>query len=246
MTKAREQRPPMVVADDVHVAYRVRSVAPRLRTIVARGQDGVDEVVAVRGVSFRLDAGEALAVIGPNGSGKSTLMRAVAGLLPLASGAVWARTRPRLLGVSAALQPDLSGRANILVGGTALGLRRSEVEQRVDDVIAFSGLGKAIERPIRTYSSGMRARLQFAISTTIAPEILIIDEALSVGDRDFRARSRARIDELLDAAGSVLFVSHSMRQVSDLCDRALWLQDGRVQVEGAVDDVIAAYEGTAT
>lgn len=190
--------------------------------------------------------GEAIGLIGRNGSGKSTLMQAMAGLLPVTQGAVYASSQPALLGVGAALQPNNSGRRNILLGGLALGLTKAEVEERTDEIIEFAGLEEFIDLPLKTYSSGMKARLLFSISTSARPEILLIDEALAVGDEVFRKRSQKRIDELIQRAGTIFIVSHSLEEIVRNCTRALWLEKGNVRIDGTPKDVVNAYrEGIA-
>jgi teichoic acid transport system ATP-binding protein len=234
-----------LVVEDVHVTYRVyEDRRPTLRQFVVRGFRGrpYREIHAVRGVTFTARAGESIGVIGRNGSGKSTLLRAIAGLLPVNTGAVYARGEPALLGVGAALQPLLSGRRNIILGGLALGLTRGEIEARADEIIDFAGLRGAIDLPLKTYSSGMRARLHFALASAVVPDVLLIDEALAVGDRDFQKRSKERIGELTAQAGAVFFVSHSMKAVTDICERALWLQDGRIVADGPAAEVVKKYE----
>ncbi|MPZ73401.1 MAG: ATP-binding cassette domain-containing protein [Nitriliruptorales bacterium] len=200
-------------------------------------------VHALKGVSFTAYAGEAIGVIGSNGSGKSTLMRAIAGLLPISEGVVSARSTPMLLGVGAVLNRGLSGRRNIMLGGLALGLTRDGVLAREKEIIEFAGIKDAIDRPMATYSSGMKARLQFAISAAVQPEILIIDEALSVGDKSFRKKSEQRVRQLREAAGTVFIVSHGMKSIRNTCTRVLWIEDGVLMADGDPDDVIARYNG---
>ena len=186
-----------LAVEDVHVIYRVyEDRKPTLRQLVAQRFQSrkYREIHAVRGVNFVAHVGEAIGVIGRNGSGKSTLLRAMAGLLPVNQGAVYTRSEPALLGVGAALQPKLSGRRNIVLGGLALGLSRAEIDARIEEIIDFSGLREAIDLPLRTYSSGMRGRLHFALATATVPDVLLIDEVLSVGDREFQQRSAERID----------------------------------------------------
>lgn len=234
-----------VLTRGLHVHYRVYADRrPSLREVIARRgrRPGYREVKAVQGVDLAARQGESIGVIGRNGSGKSTLMQAVAGLLPASRGEVYARSQPSLLGVSAALQSSVSGRRNIVLGGLALGLSREEIEDRMDEIIEWTGLEDFIDLPIRTYSSGMRARLHFAISTAVEPEILLIDEALSVGDEVFKERSKERIGELLDNAGTVFICSHSMSTIKDMCGRVIWLDAGRVEMDGAPQEVIGAYK----
>jgi teichoic acid transport system ATP-binding protein len=244
----RGQRGDVTVAvEDAHVIYRVyEDRRLTLRQFVARGfkSRAYREIHAVRGANLVAHAGEAIGVIGRNGSGKSTLLTAIAGLLPVTRGAVYARSQPALLGVGAALQPSLSGRRNITLGGLALGLTREEIDARAEEIIDFAGLRDAIDLPLRTYSSGMRARLHFALATAVVPEVLLIDEALSVGDKDFQKRSSQRIGELTKQAGTVFLVSHSMKAITDTCRRAVWLDAGEIMADGPAEEVVKAYEAS--
>jgi teichoic acid transport system ATP-binding protein len=237
--------PLSVVVDRVSIRYQLfQEGRVGLRSVVSRGFQGraKREIHAVENVSFEVHQGESVGLVGANGAGKSTLLAGIAGLLPLTKGAVYARTRPTLLGVAAALQSGLSGRRNIYLGGLALGLSRRQIEQREKDIIAFSGLEEFIDLPMRAYSSGMRARLQFSIATAIAPEILLIDEALAVGDRQFKRRSAKRIDEIRAHAGTIFLVSHNLDEVRRSCTRAIWLDHGEMLMDGPTDEVGDAYE----
>jgi teichoic acid transport system ATP-binding protein len=233
-----------MLVDDVHVTYRVyEDRRPRVRDIFARGKHAraYREIKAVRGVSFEARAGEAIGFIGRNGSGKSTLLKAMAGLLPTEHGRILAHSQPSLLGVGAVLQPNLSGRRNIILGTLALGMSKSEAESKVDEITAFAGLEDFIDLPMRTYSSGMKARLHFSIATAVRPEILMIDEALAVGDEVFRRRSDARIRELQEAAGTIFLVSHSMESIVDTCTRVFWLDAGKIIAHGDPEEVVEQY-----
>jgi len=232
---------------DAHVSYRVfEEPAMGLKQGFARGRmrRQYRMIPAVQGVTLDLFERETLGLIGPNGAGKSTLLAAMTGLLPLRSGTIRGRSRPSLLGVSSVLRPALSGRRNILIGGLALGFTRAEVERRMDEIIDFAGLRADIDRPMRTYSSGMRARLRFAIATARIPEILLIDEALTVGDEEFRRLAAERIDDVRSASGSVVLVTHNMNEIRRFCDRVVWLDEGRIRAAGdpgeIVDDYLAA------
>jgi teichoic acid transport system ATP-binding protein len=241
----RDEPEVAVVVDDVHVRYRVyEEQRLGLRELLARGfrSRRSSQVHAIRGVSFRIDVGEAVGIVGANGSGKSTLLRAIAGVQSIASGHILARGDVRLLGVGAALKPTLSGYRNVMLGGLAMGLTEAEVEARMSEVIEFSGLADAINRPLKTYSSGMRARLAFSIATLYVPDVLLIDEALAVGDKEFRERSLQRIRDIQQQAGTVVMVTHNMSEIRTACSRAIWLDDGVVRADGAVDDVLAAYD----
>ena len=234
-----------VSVTDLHVRYRVfQEQSLSMRQLVGRGfrSRSSIEIHALRGVNLTVRRGDALGIVGSNGSGKSTLLRAIAGLQSKAEGSVLVRGEPHLLGVHAALKPGLTGHRNILLGGLAMGLSLAEVQERIDGVIEFSGLGAAIGRPMDTYSSGMRARLAFSIATLRVPDVLLIDEALAVGDQDFRERSLQRINQIREDAQSVIMVTHNMAEIRQSCTRAVWLEEGVVREDGPVDVVLAAYE----
>lgn len=252
---------PSVVAHDVHVTYtsyggrrnalstdgdrRGDERSGRVGRLLGRAGShvgAVTKVEAVRGVSFVVREGESVGVIGRNGSGKSTLLRAVAGLIPLTSGKVWARGEVALLGVNAALMRTLSGSRNIMLGGLAQGMTRSEVRERYDDIVEFADIGDFVHLPMRAYSSGMAARLRFAISAAKTPDVLVIDEALATGDAEFRARSTARVEEIRQAAGTVFLVSHSASTIRQMCSRAIWIEKGQVRADGDVTEVCDAYD----
>jgi teichoic acid transport system ATP-binding protein len=242
---------PVLIADDVKVTYYVhggrRTNSSGERGALSKllgtgiGTGGRRAVHAVKGVSFVANHGERIALIGHNGAGKSTLLRALAGLMPLSGGAVYAGGETSLLGVNAALSTSLTGAQNVTLGGLALGLSPQEVKDKFDDIVEFSGLGEFINLPMRAYSSGMAARLRFAISTAKIPDILMIDEALSTGDARFRKRSTEKMEEVRDHAGTVFLVSHNAQTVQEFCDRAIWLEQGRVVEDGPVSEVLPRY-----
>ena len=241
-----EPRRPSVVVDDLHVTYRVLTTGRRdrsARRLLQRGPavGAVREVHALRGVSFTACAGESIGVIGHNGSGKSTLMRAIAGLQPATRGAVYADGQPALLGVNAALINELSGERNIVLGGMALGMTPQQVRERAGDIAAFAGLEEFLDLPMRTYSSGMSARLRFAIASAVTHDVLLVDEALAVGDADFRRRSEDRIRELAAEAATVFLVSHSMKSILKACDRVIWIDHGTLRMDGPAAEVVDAY-----
>ncbi|MFJ6934916.1 ABC transporter ATP-binding protein [Streptomyces sp. NPDC101132] len=247
---------PTVIADNVHVVYRVNaggggkgSATAAMSKILRRKKQGdapgVRKVHAVRGVSFTAYKGEAIGLIGTNGSGKSTLLRAIAGLLPCESGKVYTDGQPSLLGVNAALMNDLTGERNVMLGGLAMGMSREEIKERYQGIVDFSGInekGDFITLPMRTYSSGMAARLRFSIAAAKNHDVLMIDEALATGDRRFQIRSEERIRELRKEAGTVFLVSHSNKSIRDTCDRVLWLEKGELLMDGPTDEVVKAYE----
>ncbi|WNO74259.1 MULTISPECIES: ABC transporter ATP-binding protein [unclassified Streptomyces] len=249
-------RIPTVVVDDVHVKYKVNggrtgkgsATTAMSRIISRRSAPGIREVHAVKGVSFAAYKGEAVGLIGSNGSGKSTLLKAIAGLLPPSDGRVFTQGQPSLLGVNAALMGDLTGERNVILGGLAMGMSREQVHERYDDIVDFSGIndkGDFITLPMRTYSSGMGARLRFSIAAAKSHDVLLIDEALATGDAKFQRRSQERINELREEAGTVFLVSHSTGTITATCDRALWLEAGTLRMDGPAKDVVAAYEAFA-
>ncbi|AQW49153.1 ABC transporter ATP-binding protein [Streptomyces violaceusniger] len=246
-------RVPTVIADDVHIVYRVNggpkgkgsATAALSRLLGRKHAPGMREVHAVRGVTFVAYKGESIGLIGSNGSGKSTLLKAVAGLLPTERGKVYTNGQPSLLGVNAALMNDLTGERNVILGGLAMGMSREQVRERYQGIVDFSGInekGDFITLPMRTYSSGMAARLRFSIAAAKDHDVLMIDEALATGDRKFQKRSEARIRELRQEAGTVFLVSHNNKSIRDTCDRVLWLEKGELLMDGPTDEVIKAYE----
>lgn len=228
----------LVLDYEVHEDRRA-ALRQRLATRTGTGRSLVH---ALRGVSFEAAEGDAIGIVGSNGSGKSTLLAAVAGLLPPTSGEILVSDEPKLLGVGATLIPAASGYRNIRLGCMALGLKSSEVDERIDSIVEFTDLGEAIHRPLRTYSSGMRARLHFAIATSMSPQILLVDEALSVGDKEFRAKAQDRIEEIIAKAGTLMLVSHALGEIKRLCTRALWIEMGELLLDGSVEEVLEQYD----
>ena len=234
---------PVVVVDDVHVIYKVFGTGKK-----ARGVQGplakktrMREVHAVKGVSFVVYEGETIGIVGSNGSGKSSLMRAIAGLFPSTKGAVYTFAKPTMLGVGAALLPNLSGEKNIMLGGLAMGYSKKEITAATDSIINFSGLRDFIDLPMRTYSQGMSARLRFSIAASKKHDILIIDEALAVGDRQFRMKAEEKIRQMRQEAGTVFLVSHNMKSIQDTCNRVIWLEKGVLLMDGEPKAVCDAF-----
>ncbi len=197
---------------------------------------------ALDGVSFDVTRGECFGVIGRNGSGKSTLLGLIAGVLAPTSGTVSVRRRVSpLLELGAGFHPDFTGRENILLNGVLLGLTRREVRERMDEIAAFSELGEFIDRPLRTYSSGMIARLGFSVIVHLSPEILLIDEVLAVGDESFQAKCLAKIQEFRSRGTTIVFVSHDLVSVKRICERVALVDSGRIVEIGTAESAIAAY-----
>lgn len=207
----------------------------------ALGQQPHVVVRALSGISFVARAGEQIGLVGQNGSGKSTLLRVIAGLEKPAKGQVLAESTPVLIGVNAALQPELSGAQNVRLGCLAMGLTPEQTAIAIPDVIDLAQLGKAIHRPMKTYSSGMGSRLRFAIASAANPHILLIDEALATGDAAFKERSEKRMERLRQNAGTVFLVSHAAQTIEETCTRALWLNHGRLVLDGSAEDVALRY-----
>ncbi len=199
---------------------------------------------ALKNVSFTIGEGETVGVIGRNGAGKSTLLSLVAGLSYPDEGMVTVQGRvAALLELGSGFHGDLTGRENIFLNASLLGLSRQKAESRYAQIVEFSGVGDFIEEPLRTYSSGMMMRLAFSVAIHVEPAFLIIDEVLAVGDAAFQARCYEKIVELKNSGKGLLIVSHAGSTVQKLCDRALWLEHGELVMDGATEEVVAAYSG---
>jgi lipopolysaccharide transport system ATP-binding protein len=224
----------LVTLENIGVAFnaQVRIGAPRFW--------------ALEDVSFTLERGARVGVVGRNGAGKSTLLRTLAGIIEPDRGRVArARATCQLLSLAVGFVQHLSGRDNAILSGMLLGLRRREIERRLAAIQEFSELGDFFDQPISTYSTGMLARLGFSVAMQVEPEILLIDEVLSVGDTEFQAKSGAALRERIHNGTTVVFVSHSDAAVREICDRALWIEHGRSVMQGNVDDVLRAYHAAA-
>jgi ABC-type polysaccharide/polyol phosphate transport system ATPase subunit len=199
-------------------------------------------VSALRNLTFAVDRGEAFGIIGRNGSGKSTLLKLISGILKPTEGTVKVNGRiAALIELGAGFHPEITGRENIYINGIMLGLTRREIEQRFDRIVEFSGISEFLDQPVKTYSSGMYVRLGFAVAVHVDPDVLIIDEVLSVGDEEFSARCVAKIQEMKYRGVTLIFVTHQLDQVRTLCDRALWLDHGRLEAIGDPMRVVDAY-----
>ena len=240
---------PTVLVNHVSVHYRVPSSdrtrqhgEARSRGVLSGlGWSRTVTVRAVRDVTFVARAGESIGVVGHNGSGKSTLLRVIAGLETPTSGTVLASATPSFLGVNAALVPELSGMANVRLGLLAMGMTRKQVRATTPEVLELAGLGDSIHLPMKTYSSGMGARLRFAISAAARPEVLLIDEALATGDAATRERSEAKMAEIRKQAGTVFLVSHAAQTIEEMCTRAIWLHRGEMVLDGPAYETARAY-----
>lgn len=226
----------LLTLDDVWLEYRTR-----------RSFFRHDRFTALEGLSLQIQRGEVLGVIGSNGCGKSSLLRLLADVYRPDRGVIHRRCRSMmLLSLSLGFDPELSGRENALISGVLLGARKQQMQSKIDDVIAFAELEEQIDNPLKTYSSGMRARLGFSVASAVDAELLLIDEVLSVGDAEFRVKAETAMKERMSSDQTVVFVSHSMPQVLDLCNRVLWLEHGRIEDIGSPTDVVGAYNARTT
>ncbi|MFG0382632.1 ABC transporter ATP-binding protein [Pseudomonas sp. zbq_18] len=226
---------PLISAKNVGVYYRQRTGVLRY-----------ERFWALRDATFDLRPGETLGVIGSNGAGKSTLLRLIAGIIDPDQGQLYRRpnTIANLLALNVGFKPELSGRENVRFSGLLLGLSRQQIDERIDEIHRYSELKDFFERPVGTYSTGMRARLGFALAIQADPDILLIDEVLGVGDESFRLKSHAAMKGKIASNKTVVLVSHSMEAIRELCDRVLWLHQGRTVVCDSADITISGYTET--
>ncbi len=235
-----------VSVEDVSVTYRTSlERAPTLRSTVlklGRREKIVREIEAVKHVSFDVPHGEVLGIVGANGAGKSTLVRTIAGILPPSSGRIEVHGRvSTLLALGVGFNKKLSGRDNVRLGGLAAGLKREQLAEKYDDIVAFAELEDFMDMPMRTYSSGMYGRLAFAVAVMMEPDILIIDEALSVGDARFRKKSFEKMRELCGEDRTILLVSHALGTIQELADHAIWMDHGEMRMWDDPESVVNAY-----
>lgn len=239
----------MIDLGDVHLTFPRRSVRGIRDWLgVAFGRDSAvasGDVAALRGVTLRVERGERLGIIGANGAGKTTLLKTVSGIYPPTSGRVRVDGEIAcLFELATGFEMEANGWENICTRGLLLGLSRAEIRARSAEIAEFSDLGAALDRPVKTYSAGMFVRLAFAVSTSISPDVLLLDEIIGAGDLQFQEKAKKRLDQLISKASLLLLVSHEMRAIRRLCSRVVWLEKGQIQADGPVDDVIAAYESS--
>ena len=237
----------MIKAENVSICYQmaydqINSLKEYFVQLL-KGKIRYQEFWALKNVSFDVKRGEVLGIIGHNGAGKSTLLKVISGILRPTEGRVKleAPVVP-MLELGSGFDFDLTGRENIFLNGAILGYSEKFLHEKYDEIVEFSGLGQFIEVPLRNYSSGMVVRLAFSIATVVNPEILIVDEILAVGDADFQEKSKKRMLELMSGGTTVLFVSHSLEQIREMCDRVLWLEHGQVRMLGETKEVCDAYQ----
>lgn len=238
----------VIEVSDVSMRFRMNSdkimSLKEFVTTAMRGKLQYQEFTALDHVSFTVKRGETLGLIGRNGAGKSTMLKIISGILKPTEGNVVCRGNVvPMLELGSGFDFDLTGRENIFLNGAILGYSEDFLNAKYDEIVEFSELGNFIETPIRNYSSGMLARLAFSVATMVQPEILIVDEILAVGDAAFQEKSKRRMLELMGGGTTVLFVSHSLSQVREMCGRVVWLEYGRVKMGGKAQEVCDAYEG---
>ena len=260
--------PVVIQAEDLHKCYRLgvigrdamlddaaaawhrlrgRSGKPALPDPQGGEQRMGDWFWSLRGVSFDVRQGDVLGILGRNGAGKSTLLKLLSRISVPTSGTIRMRGRvSSLLEVGTGFHPELSGRENIYLNGAILGMRKAEIDRKLDEIIAFSGIEHHLDSPIKRYSSGMKVRLGFSVAAHLEPEILIVDEVLAVGDAEFQKKCLGSMREVADGGRTILFVSHNMVSVQSLCSRVLWLEKGLVRREGETEDLVRDYLNTYT
>ena len=238
-----------IVVDNVYKTFNVfldksNTIKESLLSLFKRNQR--EKRVVLDGVSLNVKKGECVALIGVNGSGKSTLLKLMTKIIYPNKGKIITNGKlTSLLELGAGFHPDFSGRENIYFNASIFGLTKKEIDERLDQIIEFSELGSYIDNPVRTYSSGMYMRLAFSVAINVDAEILLVDEILSVGDQHFQEKCLNKMKELRNEGKTMVFVTHSMGQVKELCNRAIWLSNGKIKMDGKPDEVVDAYiEGT--
>lgn len=230
---------------DVKIRYRMLNKVSFFRALMSPNKFTKTEYFeAVKGVSFEVPKGQILGIVGKNGSGKSTLLRAIAGIFSPDEGEIDLHGNTiSLLSIGVGFQNSLSGRENIYLSGMLLGFSREKIEEKIEEIIEFSELGKFIDRPVKSYSSGMYSKLAFSITAILETDIMLIDEVLSVGDAKFKKKSYAKMKELISNEDrTVLIVSHSSETIKNLCDNVLWIHDGEMKMYGTTAEVLPKYD----
>jgi lipopolysaccharide transport system ATP-binding protein len=213
--------------------------------VIDREYDGAIIVKGLQGINLSIRAGERVGLVGHNGSGKTTLLRVLSGIYQPTKGVVEVNGDcVSLINIELGIDPEATGRENILLRGVMMGMSPNEIKKRTEEIIEFTGLGDFIDLPFRTYSSGMKLRLAFAVSTGIRSKILVMDEWLSIGDEDFKERAEGRMADVLNAAEILVLASHESDLLRSVCNRIIWLDHGKIKMDGNPEDVISAYFGT--
>ena len=239
----------VIEVNDVTMRFRMNTdKILSLKEYVTRklcGKIQYEDFTALEHISFSVRRGETLGLIGRNGAGKSTMLKVISGILKPTEGSVVTNGNVvPMLELGSGFDMDLTGRENIFLNGAILGYSEEFLKEKYDEIVAFSELEQFVDAPIRNYSSGMLARLAFSVASLVEPEILIVDEILSVGDSSFQEKSRARMMDLMGGGTTVLFVSHTLSQIREMCNRVVWLEQGHVKMIGETDEVCDAYENS--
>ena len=229
---------------DLHISYKCLKSFSIKRSLLQLKKTDTEVFEAVKGVSFSVKKGEILGIVGKNGSGKSTMLKAIAGIFSPDEGSIdLLGNSVSLLSIGVGFQKKLTGRENILLSGLLLGFSEEQVRAKMDEIINFAGLGKFIDMPVKTYSSGMYSKLAFSITAILEADIMLIDEVLSVGDAKFKKKSYNKMKELISNEDrTVVIVSHSSQQLQELCTSILWLHEGELRMQGETKKVLEAYE----
>lgn len=229
---------------DLVLRYRILNKMSIRKSLFKMKKSKTEVFEAIRGISFQVQKGQIMGIVGKNGSGKSTLLKTLSGIFSPDEGSVDLHGHSvSLLSIGVGFQKDLTGRENIYLSGMLLGFSEQQVAELIDEIIEFSELGKFIDRPVRTYSSGMYSKLAFSITSTLKTDIMLIDEVLSVGDAKFKKKSYARMKELIsDKERTVIIVSHNSDTIRKLCDSVLWMHEGKIKMQGDPETVMQAYE----
>lgn len=235
----------------VFPVYNASSLSLKNRTlstitggIIDRRHDGISLVKGLENIDLNICSGERIGLVGHNGAGKTTLLRILSGIFEPTSGKADIRgSCNSLINIGLGIDPEATGRENILLRGVMMGMKPSEIRRNIDDIIDFTGLGNFIDLPFRTYSTGMQMRLAFAVSTGIRPQVLIMDEWLSTGDEEFRERANQRISEVVNLSEILILASHSRELLLSNCNRVVWLEHGKVRMDGKAEDVVKTYFG---
>lgn len=231
-----------VIIENVYKKYKMHSkTSEKLLDIILPSGYGED-FYALQNISFTAEAGDVIGLMGVNGSGKSTLSNIISGVIPPTSGKVVTKGQTSLIAIASGLNNQLTGRENIELKCLMLGFTKKQIKEMEPEIIEFADIGKFIDQPVKKYSSGMKSRLGFAISVTVNPDILVIDEALSVGDKVFAEKSKQKMFEFKELGKTIFFVSHSMGQIKEFCEKALWLEYGEIKQFGTVAEVLPKYE----
>lgn len=233
-----------IEVDNLVIRYKCLNKVSIKKSLLRLKKSNLEIVEAVRGVSCKIPQGEIMGIVGKNGSGKSTMLRAIAGIFAPDEGSINLHGHSvSLLSIGVGFQKELTGRENILLSGMLLGFSEQQVREKMDEIVKFSELGKFIDRPVKTYSSGMHSKLAFSITAVLETEIMLVDEVLSVGDAKFKKKSFKKMKKLItDSDRTVIIVSHNSETIRKLCDTVLWLHEGEVKMHGKTEDVLPLYE----